>query len=169
MKTRWLTLKDEPVEDLASWVAEACRSGQTVHIGTDSLQTGRFTQFVTVVVVHTPGKGGRAAYCREVVPRIQELPRRLLRETWLSVEVGMLLAPVVKGELEVHIDASPPEQKFESARYAQQLVGMVMSQGFRAVIKPNSWAASHAADHIVRHHGKMPRTGARLALNAGAA
>ena len=37
-----------------------------------------------------------------------------------------------------------------SSRYVQELVGLVVSQGFRAVIKPESWAASRAADRMVR-------------------
>jgi predicted RNase H-related nuclease YkuK (DUF458 family) len=32
-------------------------------------------------------------------------------------------------------------------------VGLVVGQGFKALIKPESWAASHAADHVVRKAG----------------
>ena len=38
--------------------------------------------------------------------------------------------------------------------YVQELVGLVVGQGFKALIKPESWAASHAADHVVRAQGK---------------
>jgi hypothetical protein len=37
-------------------------------------------------------------------------------------------------------------------------VGLVVSQGFRAVIKPESWAASRAADRMVRVAGLPPAT-----------
>lgn len=37
-----------------------------------------------------------------------------------------------------------------SSRYVQELVGLVVTQGFRAVIKPGSWAASRTADRMVR-------------------
>ena len=37
-----------------------------------------------------------------------------------------------------------------SSAYVQELVGLVVGQGFKALIKPDSWAASHAADHVVR-------------------
>jgi hypothetical protein len=44
----------------------------------------------------------------------------------------------------------------KSSAYVQELEGLVVGQGFKALIKPESWAASHAADHVVRIHGKLP-------------
>ena len=78
-------------------------------------------------------------------------------EVWLSVELGLSLSPVVPGALSVHIDANPVETH-RSSRYVQELVGLVVSQGFRAVIKPESWAASRAADRMVRVAGLPPLT-----------
>ena len=152
----WKTLGETKIPDILRFVADASRDGQAVHVGTDSLQTGRFTQFVTVVVVLTPRKGGRVAYRREVVPRIASLRERLLTEVWKSVDLGLQFSPIVKGELTVHIDANPVVAHKSSA-YVQELVGLVVGQGFKALIKPHSWAASHAADHVVRAHGKLPR------------
>ena len=151
----WKTLGEIKIPDILQFVAEASREGQAVHIGTDSLQSGRFTQFVTVVVVLTPRKGGRVAYRREVVPRIASLRERLLKEVWKSVDLGLQFSPIVKGELAVHIDANPVV-KHKSSAYVQELVGLVVGQGFKALIKPESWAASHAADHVVRTQGKVP-------------
>jgi hypothetical protein len=148
----WRTLKDERIDDLSTFVRVAAEGGErTVHIGTDSLQRGRATQFVTVLAILTPGKGGRAAYRREVRPRIESLRERLLREVWLSVSLGLELTRVVPPgiEMQIHIDANPVP-KHRSSRYVQELVGMVVSQGFRAVIKPESWAATHTADRVVR-------------------
>lgn len=146
---KWRTLSGEEIPDIAEFVKAASASGQVVHIGTDSLQTGRYTQFVTVVAVLTPSKGGRAAYAREIVPRITSLRERLLREVWKSVELGMTLGSLVPGELNIHVDANP-EEKHMSSKYVQELVGLVVGQGFKALIKPDSWAATHAADHVVR-------------------
>ncbi len=148
----WRTLKDDRIDDLTAFVRTASEGGdRTVHIGTDSLQRGRLTQFVTVLAILTPGKGGRAAYRREVRPRIESLRERLLREVWLSVSLGLELSRVVPAgiEMQIHIDANPV-LKHRSSRYVQELVGMVVSQGFRAVIKPESWAATHTADRVVR-------------------
>jgi uncharacterized protein len=151
----WKTLGEDRIPDILEFVTNASRDGQAVHVGTDSLQAGRFTQFVTVVVILSPRKGGRVAYQREVVPRITSLRQRLLKEVWRSVDLALQFTPIVNGELTVHIDANPVVAHKSSA-YVQELVGLVVGQGFKALIKPDSWAASHAADHIVRTHGKLP-------------
>jgi predicted RNase H-related nuclease YkuK (DUF458 family) len=65
---------------------------------------------------------------------------------------------VVKGELAVHIDANPVV-RYRSSAYVQELVGLVVGQGFRAIIKPEAWAASHCADHVVRTQGKLAAKG----------
>lgn len=156
---RWRTLSEKKVQSIEEYVRDAAAAGQAVHIGTDSLQTGRFTQFVTVVAVLTPHKGGRAAYSREVVPRITSLRERLLKETWRSVELAIRLSQHIPGEMTVHIDANPIV-KYASSSYVQELVGMVVGNGFKALIKPDAWASSHCADHIVRHLGKLPRANA---------
>ena len=145
----WKTLNEVKIADILQFVRDATRDGQSVHIGTDSLQTGRLTQFVTVVVILTPRKGGRVAYRKETVPRIASLRERLLKEVWQSVDLGLQLSPIVSGELTVHIDANPVVVHKSSA-YVQELVGLVVGQGFKALIKPHSWAASHTADHVVR-------------------
>jgi hypothetical protein len=64
----------------------------------------------------------------------------------------------VKGGLTVHIDANPVVAHKSSA-YVQELVGLVVGQGFKALIKPESWAASHAADHVVRTYGEVSGRG----------
>ena len=148
---KWKTLSGEEVPDIATFVQNAAASGQDVHIGTDSLQTGRYTQFVTVLAILTPSKGGRALYSREIVPRISSLRERLLREVWKSVELGMKLSEsIAPGQLTIHVDANPSEQHM-SSKYVQELVGLVVGQGFKSLIKPESWCATHAADWTVRH------------------
>lgn len=149
MRSMWKTLTGQPIGDVVEFVREQAHEGQIVHLGTDSMQLRRHTRFVTVVAILTPGRGGRAIWTREVRPRIHSLRERLLREVWLSVELGLRLHPVVPGQLHVHIDANPIA-RHKSSAYVQELVGLVVGQGFRAVIKPESWAASRAADRLVR-------------------
>ena len=81
--------------DVVDFVRDHSREGQIVHLGTDSLQLARHTRFVSVVAILTPGRGGRAIWTRVTSPRIQSLRERLLREVWLSVELGLRLDPVV--------------------------------------------------------------------------
>lgn len=155
LQLSWKTLREDKIQDIVEWVRVAAQDGQQVNIGTDSLQSGKYTQFVTVVAILTPTKGGRAAYCRFVQKRLTSLRERLWKEVWLSTDLAMSLSPVVPGEMIVHIDANPAVQHKSSA-YVQELVGLVVGQGFKALIKPDSWAATHAADWTVRNHGKFP-------------
>lgn len=151
----WKTLKDIPIDDIGEWVVETVGTDDPldVHIGTDSLQVGRYTQFVTVVVIVRKGKGGRVAYRKETVPRISSLRERLFMETWKSVGLGLALSPRVPNELIIHIDANPVETT-ASSKYVQELVGLVVGQGFAVRIKPEAWASTHCADHIVRAETK---------------
>lgn len=166
MTTQWKTVSGVPVESIEEYVSAASTSGQAVHIGTDSLQTGKYTQYVTVVAVLTPHHGGRAAYTREIVPRITSLRERLLKEVWKSVELGLALTGKVRGELTVHVDANPSE-KHMSSRYVQELVGLVVGQGFKVLIKPDSWCATSAADHVVRVLNANPRRHTEQSLRHG--
>ena len=145
----WKTIKNEAINDIKAFIAKAAAGGQEVYIGTDSLQSGRYTQFVTVVAILTPGKGGRAAYCQERVPKIKSMRERLLKEVWKSVDFGLGICDIVPGRLTVAIDANP-EIRFASSHYIHELVGLVVGQGFKVQVKPESLAATHIADHVVR-------------------
>ena len=159
--SKWKTLSGDRIDNILEYVEQAVRSNggsKIIHIGTDSLQTGRFTQFVTVLVLLTVredgrGGGGKVAYSRDVVQRISSLHQRLTQEVWRSLEFSMLLEGY---DLTIHIDANPSE-RHKSSKYLQELVGMVVGQGFKALWKPDSWAATHCADWVVRHKGKLPK------------
>lgn len=151
----WKILGQKKAVDLDEFIRESASQGQAVHVGTDSLQVQTYTQFVTVVIVLSPSKGGRVLYTRELVPRIDSLRQRLLAEVWRSLEVALSIQARVRGSLHIHIDANPTE-RYLSSKYLKELIGMVVGNGFQAVVKPDAFAASHAADYIVRHHGKLP-------------
>lgn len=161
LEKQWKTINGEKVDDLVGLLRVILAdTAKIVHIGTDSMQVKRGTEYVTVVVVLTPGKGGRAFYVRERVPKIRSMRERLVREAWISTTLAMELtatpdvgvaAPIV-GDLDnllVHVDANPDERHM-SSNFVQEMVGMVVGQGFRVVFKPDSWCATHAADHVVR-------------------
>ena len=145
----WKTLKGVPVDDINDFIRVNASGGQEVYIGTDSLQTGKYTQFVTVVAILTPGKGGRAAYRKSKVNKIRSLRERLLTEVWQSVDLGLQVSPHIPGRLTVAVDANP-DLRYASSRYVQELVGLVVGQGFKVQVKPDSLAATHIADHVVR-------------------
>jgi len=147
----WKTLSGETIPSIKDWVAACASYGQEVHVGTDSQVEDKYVEFVTVVVIHTPGKGGRVAFKRDHIhkDKMVSLRQRLLKEVWLSVECGLELSPAIPGNLTVHIDANPVV-KHESSKYIQELVGLVVGQGFKHKVKPEAWVATHVADHAVR-------------------
>jgi predicted RNase H-related nuclease YkuK (DUF458 family) len=149
----WKTMEGKKISSLLDTLKELTTDkNKIVHIGSDSQQSGKMTEFVTVVVVLEPGKGGRAFYAREKVSRVKSLRERLMREVMMSVTIGIELNEVIPDatDLTIHIDANP-DVRFKSSNYVQELVGMVVSQGFKSLVKPDSWCASHTADHIVKH------------------
>lgn len=148
----WKVLGKKKTENLEEWVKNHAAEGTEIHIGTDSIQLKHHTQFITVVIIITPSKGGRVLYSRRIVPRIESLRQRLLAEVWESLETSMAVQALGKGSLTIHIDANT-EEKHMSSKYIKELVGMVVGNGFQALVKPDAWAATACADYVVRHHG----------------
>jgi predicted RNase H-related nuclease YkuK (DUF458 family) len=149
----WKTMVGKRTVDLKSEIRALMAESpdRELVIGTDSQNAGNVTEYITVVIILTPGKGGRCFFSRERMTRIRSLRERLLKEAWMSVELGMELNAEIPeaNKLTIHIDANPDTQ-YKSSDVVQEMVGLVLGQGFNAVIKPDAWAASHAADHIVK-------------------
>jgi uncharacterized protein len=148
----WKTIDGQTIDIVKTFDGLMKLGQRDVHIGSDSQQAGPSTEFVTVIVVLDPGHGGRAFYSREKTPRVKSLRERLMKEVWMSVTTGLEMNERIpaSSELTIHIDANP-NVKFKSSTYVKELTAMVVSQGFSAVLKPDSWCASHAADHVVKH------------------
>lgn len=158
IEKKWKTLAGQEV-DLRSAIEAELRAypDLEVTIASDSQQRGQNTEYVTVVTMIRPGKGGRVIFNRELIPRVRELRERLWKETWRSTELAMELTetPDIGERMpieisSIHIDANV-DPKHRSSQYVEELVGLVVGQGFNAVVKPEAWAASHAADHAVKH------------------
>lgn len=149
---QWKTIEGKRIVQPIPELTEALRGIKVVHIGTDSQQDGQLTRFVTVIVIHTPTKGGRALYTVESVKRIHSLRERLLKEVWMSVATALEVNGMIgaDSELLVHVDANP-NTKFKSSQHVKELAAMVVSQGFNVVLKPEAWAAMHVADHVVKY------------------
>lgn len=161
----WKTLAGAKV-DLRDAILTEVRAGREagleieLHVGSDSQQFGQLTEYVTVVVLTRKGKGGRVFFTRERVPRIRSLRERLYKEVWMSTELAMELTStpdigasdeVSVDDVTIHVDANV-DPAYKSSEYVQELAGLCVGMGFKQVLlKPDSWAASHAADHAVKH------------------
>lgn len=161
LEREWMTLHRERVPNLISALSDLIASGERVlHIGTDAQKVDHRVDFVTCVVVLTPGKGGRVFYTRLRKSRteVKSLRQKLFREAWLSVQTAMEIEPHVpdRTPIVVHLDVNP-DKRWASSRHINEVVGLVMGQGFEVLYKPDAWAASHTADHVVKNkHHALP-------------
>ncbi len=174
LQREWRTLHREPVPDLLRALEElVLAQDRVIHIGTDAQKVDKRIDFVTCVVVLTPGKGGRVFYTRIRKPReeVRSLRQKLFTEAWLSVETAMAIEPSIPSTLPivVHLDVNP-DKKWASSRHINEVVGLVMGQGFEVLFKPDAWAASHTADHVVKnkhHTGQLSARGPAPARSTG--
>lgn len=149
----WKNISDDDVFDIKDQIVKASLENKKIHIGCDSQQRcNDKTEFVTVLVILTPGKGGRIFYTKKIVDRIASLRERLLKEVMHSIELAITVSQLISESTEVcvHVDANP-NLKFKSSKHIQDLIGYVMGQGFTCITKPDSWAAMNVADRIVKN------------------
>ncbi len=159
---RWWTLSGVEVLDMMSTVEQLMRLGRVVHIGTDAQKSYRRMEFVTVVCVLNPGKGGRVFYTRRFDRREISLFEKLSAETWYSLELAMRMneefdLPLERKRIWVHVDANP-DTRYDSSDYVKQLAGMVAGSGFPVLVKPDAWCASHVADFAVKNKHNRVRS-----------
>lgn len=123
-------------------------------IGTDSksgkLNRRQKVDFVTAVVIHRKGKGGRYFWQKNKVDKISSLRDKIYTETLLSIQLAERLVPdltkKLNGErykLEIHIDVGNIGPTREMIK---EVVGMVNGNGFTAKTKPESYGAFVVAD-----------------------
>jgi uncharacterized protein len=155
LEREWTTLSREPVPDLVHELGVLLEDGpRVIHVGTDAQKIDHRVEFVTCVVVLTPQKGGRVFYTRVQRRRrdVHTLRQKLFTEAWMSVETAMELNPHLPDDVPivVHLDVNP-DRRWASSRHIHEVVGLVLGQGFEVLFKPDAWAASHAADHVIKN------------------
>ena len=126
-----------------------------VMIGTDS-QNFDQTKVVVVIAVHCVGHGGIFFYEITRVRRISNIGQKLLYETQLSLECARKLIDALD-ELEVdtgfeyekrlnfaiHVDAG---ENGPSRLVIPEIVGWITACGYKAIVKPESYAACSIAN-----------------------
>ncbi|OLD39411.1 MAG: hypothetical protein AUI83_23075 [Armatimonadetes bacterium 13_1_40CM_3_65_7] len=139
---------------LVAYMQEQPAERYNLIIGTDSL-LGDDTCFVTAIIIHRVGHGGRYFYHKFRNRKIESLRHRILFETSLSLETASLVsAQLVKNgyrelPVEIHLDVG---DRGETKRIIREVVGMVQGSGFAAITKPDAYGASKVAD---RETGKL--------------
>lgn len=164
LERKWTTLSGRKVDDLLVELREQLKTGgKEIHIGSDSQQAGKTTLYCTTLTIITPTKGGMVYYTQERVARVRDLRERLYKEVWMSTELAMELTAtpdiggngnvVGENDITIHIDANTKDGagRFKSNKWAHELAGLAAGQGFKTLLKPDSWAATHTADHVVKY------------------
>lgn len=125
-----------------------------IKVGTDSKQSGTKTAYVTVVCFERPSKGVHYIYKKEYRERVKDIFTRLFKEAEYSIEVVDYLSG--RENVAIHLDYSG--SKTDKSSNAQKAVTQwLKSAGYIIESKPDAYAASHAADRVLRRGVKRRR------------
>jgi uncharacterized protein len=129
----------------------------SVYIGCDSIRFRKnkmwYAKYSTVIIVHMESKKGCRLFHSSVdMPDYGNLKQRLLTEVQYAVSAATDIIDVLGDRhMEIHLDINP-NPKHKSSVAVKEALGWVKgSLGIDAKIKPSAFAATHAADHAVRH------------------
>lgn len=154
-----LTIEQVVREIIRFMKAEPLRKYK-VTIGTDSERLpGSKADFVTAIVVHRVGNGGRYFWRRLEMAKLHTLRDRIIKEVLVSLDLGKQLlvelrkmgeaepeVAAIKWDFEIHVDIG---EHGPTKAMIQEVVGMVRANNFEAITKPGSYAASNVADRHV--------------------
>jgi len=146
--------KKEVVKSILDFILEDEKKLYNITIGTDScLLADKKADFVTAVVIHRVGNGGRYFWRRGETGRYHTLRDRIIQEVLLSLDVaGQMLREMknfsssLRWTIEVHADVGSGGP---TSTMIQEVVGMVRAHNFEVKTKPSSYAASSVADRYV--------------------
>ncbi len=142
-----LTLS-EVVKDIVVFMEEEPSAPYKLIIGTDS-HTRDNVCFVTAIIVHRVGTGGRYYYRRKYMSCVKSLRHKIFTETSLSLEAVTKLKDELAHtgykdmDVEVHVDIG---ENGDTKELIREVVGWVMGSGFKIKIKPNACGATKVAD-----------------------
>jgi len=153
--TRGVLTLEELVEDLLLQVKGYPHDKFRLIVGTDSqvkLNRQRVT-FVSAVIMHHVGKGGRYYIRREEQSHIYSLRQRMFTEAAYSLQLGGMLSEQLHHRgadwgMEVHLDVG---EKGATKQLVREIVTWVTANGYQARVKPDSFGASKVADRFTKH------------------
>ena len=138
--------------DILLFMSEQPAERYKLIVGTDS-HTRHETIFVTAVVIHRLGKGGRYYFSKSRRRAIKSLRQKIWYETSVSLAVAARLTDLLQAsgtedlDMEIHIDVG---RQGETKELIREIVGMVVGSGYHAAIKPDSFGASKVADKYTK-------------------
>lgn len=144
-----MNLKEVTAEVISFMKADNKRQYKLI-IGSDSQRLeDKTADFVTAIVVHRIGNGGRYFWRRMSLGKFHTLRDRIIQEALFSIEVAKDILITLKEfdtpvfSFEIHVDVG---EKGETKAVIQEVVGMIRANNFEVKTKPDSYAASKVAD-----------------------
>jgi predicted RNase H-related nuclease YkuK (DUF458 family) len=141
------------VREIVRFMQEDARRKYKVTIGTDSERLpGNKADFVTAVVVHRVGNGGRYFWRRLEYGSVHTLRDRIIKEALISLDIAKEVLMELKNAsapdfgFEIHVDVG---EYGPTKPMIQEVVGIIRANNFEAKTKPESYAASKVADRHV--------------------
>ncbi len=140
---------DDMIETIIGELSADPKARYEILVGTDSSVNGSYVDYVSAIVVHKIGKGGRYYWKRVRESKVFSLRQRIWREAWLSFELaqrllsGLSSLSTLSFNLEIHVDIG---ENGPTKEMIDEVVGMIIGSGFAVRIKPEAYAASSVAD-----------------------
>ena len=117
------------------------------YIGTDSQTSKGKCTLTTALIAYHWGAGGTIIMHTQKVPQFNSLRQKLIAEAMRSLETAWYTNPLIPAEstIVIHVDVNS-NLRWKSGQYRDELVGMIMAQGFACRVKPDAWGASKVSD-----------------------
>ncbi|HHW19552.1 MAG TPA: ribonuclease H-like YkuK family protein [Thermodesulfovibrio thiophilus] len=135
-------------EKIIEFVKEEPTKNYSLIVGSDSFP-GEETVFVTAIIIHRKGSGGRYFYRKIKYEKMNNLKLRIFTEASLSLEIAEALKKklsengVSRLPVEIHIDVG---KNGATRILVKEVIKMIVGSGYIAVTKPDSFGATKVAD-----------------------
>ncbi len=152
---------NQVVQEITRFMTEDKNRHYKIVVGSDSGgHNEEMVDFVTAIVVHRVGNGGRYFWRRTELPKFYTLRDRIIKEVLLSLEVAKEVLTALKQrpefsaeggpasgwDFEIHVDIG---ENGQTKSMMQEVIGMVRAYNFEARTKPESYTASKVADRHI--------------------
>lgn len=142
--------KERLIKEIVDFILENKNYKYKILVGTDSEKQKDKIEFISVIVVHRVGYGARYFWKKSYLPLL-DLYSRLWQEALFSLEISKVLLKslidyTIDFYFEVHLDIGA---NGKSQNVIKELINLIKGHGFQVKVKPESFAATKIADHLL--------------------
>ena len=120
-----------------------------IYVGTDSVDRTK-TVYVTTICFRHPNNGAHVIYKKDYELKSPDLFTKLWREVEKSNEVALYIKPYLNNKM-ITVDLDLSSLKRHASNIAHDAArGYMIAQGFNVRTKPQAYAATRAADHLLK-------------------